>query len=145
MDRKLEMHAVKTIRSLMVATSLAAGVTLVTGSQGVIAGCASRDHRTNCDQSAHPPSTVQNQNPNVPIVSPTVRQNGKVIYFSNVDGYNGPKNKGPSITNAPEKIYNRVNPDGSVDLMHQTKNPDGSWNFHVDRHTPPNPLIVGGF
>jgi hypothetical protein len=146
MNRKLEMHTAETIRSLMLATSLAASVTLVAGSKDASAACAPRDHRANCDATISPTraNTQPSQQP-TPMWEPTVRvKNGATTYYNNprehvVIGSNRDGTPIYSKTPASEKIYERVNKDGSVDRVQEFRQGDGPLEVRILQHTPPRP------
>lgn len=141
-EQEIRMQTTRTIRSLMLVTSLAAGAMLVASSQNAFAGCAPRDHRTNCDSTPRVASP-QNQNPNAPVVSPTVRQNGRIIYYNNpyervVIGSQPDGKPVYSSYHIGEKIYQRFNKDGSVDRVQEIRQ-NGNVTTRVLDHTPPNP------
>ena len=129
----------------MLATSLAAGVTLVTGSQGALAGCAPRDHRTNCDTTISSNPGKANPPPPNPMWSPTVRvNNGPIVYYNNPRDHIviGSNKDGTPIydkTRASIKIFLRVNKDGSVDRVQETRIGDGPLETGILGHTPPRP------
>lgn len=139
------MQTTRTIRSLMLATSLAAGVTLVSSSHDAFAGCAPRDHRTNCDTTINPNAGKANPPPPNPMWSPTVRlKNGRLVNYYNptehvTTGFN--KDGTPIFDNVPTniKIYMRVNKDGSVDRVEEVRRGDGPLEIGISDHKPPRP------
>jgi hypothetical protein len=143
-DRKLKMHTTKIIKSLTLAASLAAGIVIVTASQDTFAACDPRDHRTVCDPNIHqrPSWTAQPvQNPNIIKVTPTVTQNGQLTNWNNGHTVYGVRNDGTTVgtrVSANNKIYSRVNRDGSVDRVQALRQADGTWKEQgVIHHTPP--------
>jgi hypothetical protein len=142
------MHTTKIIKFLTLAASLAAGITLVTGSEGAFAGCAPRDHRTVCDPNPPKEQPIQSQTTPPTVVSPIVRQGGRVVYL------NAPSERIQSGTNkdgtpiyeknrANEKIYERFNKDGSRDLVQEFRQGDGPLEVRVLRHKPPKHVDLG--
>ena len=72
------MHTTKIIKFLTLAASLAAGIIIVTGSEGAFAGCAPRDHRTVCDPNPPKEQPIQTQTTPPTVVAPTVHQGGQL-------------------------------------------------------------------
>lgn len=137
------MRTAKIIKSLTLAASLAASIIIVAGSHDAFAACDPRDHRTVCDPNIHerPNWTAQPvQNPNIIKVTPTVTQNGQLTNWNNGHTVYGVKNDGTIVSthvSANNKIYTRVNSDGSVDRVQALRQSDGSWKDQgVIRHTP---------
>jgi len=137
------MRTAKIIKSLTLAASLAASIIIVAGSENAFAGCDPRDHRTVCDPNIHerPNWTAQPvENRNIIKVSPTVTQNGQLTNWNNGHTVYGVKNDGTVVStrvSANNKIYTRVNKDGSVDRVQALRQSDGSWKDQgVIRHTP---------
>jgi hypothetical protein len=145
------MHTAKFIKSLTLAASLVVtGVTLVAGSQDALAACDPRDHRTVCDPNIHERPSWSGQpiqNPNIIKVTPTVTQNGQVTNGNNSHTVYGVRNDGTLVTthvSANNKIYTRVNRDGSVDRVQALRQADGSWKEQgVIKHTPPRGQQLG--
>ena len=136
------MHTTKIIKALTLAASLAAGITIVTGSEGAFAGCAPRDHRTVCDPNPPKEQPVQTQTTPPTVVAPTVHQGGQLIYYSNPHErvVIGTQKDGTPIydkTRASEKIYQRVNKDGSIDRIQEISHGDGPKEVRVLNHRPP--------
>lgn len=140
------MHSTKTIQSLTLVASLAAGITIVSASQGAFAGCAPRDHRTNCDAvdpNDHRTRGSGSQGTPVNFVG----GNNIILSSSRVVGKNAdgsPKWKTTNGTNAGEntlstnRTVERLNKDGSADVIQQLRQPDGSWeDWGVVKHIPP--------
>jgi hypothetical protein len=139
------MQTTRTIRSLMLATSLAAGVVLASGSQDAFAGCAPRDHRTNCDATISPnrANATPPQRP-AEMWTPTVLSKGPIEYYNKPHTHIviGSNKDGTPIydkTPASIKIYLRVNKDGSVDRIQETRMGDGPMQTAILNHTPPRP------
>jgi hypothetical protein len=138
------MHTAKFIKSLTLAASLAAGIVIMTGSQDAFAACDPRDHRTVCDPNIHerPSWTAQQvQNPNILKVKPTVTQNGQLTNWDNSHTVYGVRNDGTTVSthvSANNKIYTRVNSDGSVDRVQALRQADGTWKDKgVIKHSSP--------
>jgi hypothetical protein len=146
------MHTTKiiksrTIKTLTLAASLAA-ITIVTGSEGAFAGCNPRDHRTVCDPNPPKVQPIQNPTTTPTVVAPTVRQGGRVIYQNDPSEriVIGTQKDGTPIydkVRASEKTYQRINKDGSIDLVHEFRKGDGPMEVQVLKHKPPKHVDLG--
>ncbi len=142
------MHTTKIIKFLTLAASLAAGIIIVTGSEGAFAGCAPRDHRTVCDPNPPKEQPIQTQATPPTVVAPTVHQGGRVIYRNDPSEriVIGTQKDGTPIydkVRASEKTYQRINKDGSMDLVQELRKGDGPMEVRVLRHKPPKHVDLG--
>lgn len=170
------MHISKSFRSAMHVASFAAGLALISGSQSASAGPAEKTHVVTVKPIARPVQGANSASrvttgpnntvtvhvgsgPRAGSTSPgqvhsvtLTDQNGKGIYYNNPHGrvvIGTTKDGKPILSDyyESERIYQRVNKDHSVDLIHEVRRDGGSTQTRVEHYKnapPPKRANLGG-